>query len=233
MSDTESSSSSPSDNEGCSSTAWRFVDDPNMELRVDDVEDFLLCKARNEVNTVLERLRGRKTGGGVSEQRSVSVADILDVWLDDSILLAFKSFVNSSLQPDIVSTQELLSFIEVELWLSFYSTTPTAFYTSENRDLYPPMWTAMPKPRYMQILQALSTSTQRTSGAENQWKAPLSHDREMARIAEIVRRLGADIGFVEPETIASLDDDMIRLRSTLVDDIGLAHTRNPKKWYDQ
>ncbi|KAE8892837.1 hypothetical protein PF005_g21674 [Phytophthora fragariae] len=113
---------------------------------------FLLCKARNEVNTVLERLRDRKTGGGVSEQRGVSVADILDVWLDDSILLAFKSFVNSSLQPDIVSTQELLSFIEVELWLSCYSITPTAFYASENRDIYPPMWTAIPMPRYMQIL---------------------------------------------------------------------------------
>ncbi|KAE8985409.1 hypothetical protein PF011_g20398 [Phytophthora fragariae] len=146
---------------------------------------FLLCKARNEV-TVLERLRDRKTGGGFSEQRGVSVADILDVWLDDSILLAFKSFVNSSLQPDIVSTQELLSFIEVELWLSCYSITPTAFYASENRDIYPPMWTAIPKPRYMQILQALNTSTQRTSGAENQWEAPLSHDREMARIAELV-----------------------------------------------
>lgn len=61
----------------------------------------------------------------------------------------------------------------------------------------------------------------------------MSHDREMARIAELVRRLGADIGFVERETIASLDDDMIRLRSTLVDDIGLTHTRNPKKGYDQ
>ncbi|EEY60986.1 uncharacterized protein PITG_01230 [Phytophthora infestans T30-4] len=41
-----------------------------------------------------------------------------------------------------------------------------------------------------------------------------------------------EIGFVEGTSIASLDDDMIRLRSHLVDDVGLTHVRNPKKGLD-
>ncbi|OWZ17712.1 hypothetical protein PHMEG_0008312 [Phytophthora megakarya] len=172
------------------------------------------------------------TVGSVPETRPIGVVEVLNIWLDDSILSAIRNFVNSSLpSSDIVSTADILRFIEVELWLSFYSTTPTAFFDRENSELYPPAWTSMPRSQYMAILTAMGKSSGISEDTENQWEAPLSYDRELTHIAELIRRQCAGIGFVERETIASLDDDMLRLRSTLVDDIGLAHVRNPKKGY--
>ncbi|OWZ00722.1 hypothetical protein PHMEG_00028027, partial [Phytophthora megakarya] len=61
------------------------------------------------------------------------------------------------------------------------------------------------------------------------WTAPMAHDHDLAHATELVRRFCSEFGFVEGVSIASLNDDMIRLRSTLVDELGLAHVRNPKK----
>ncbi|GMF48235.1 unnamed protein product [Phytophthora fragariaefolia] len=44
-----------------------------------------------------------------------------------------------------------------------------------------------------------------------------------------MRRVCSDIGFVNGVSIASLDDDLLRLRSAKVDDLGLTRTRNPAK----
>ncbi|POM59145.1 hypothetical protein PHPALM_36113, partial [Phytophthora palmivora] len=96
---------------------------------------------------------------------------------------------------------------------------------------YPPAQTCMQFKRYRSILAALGTTNRQETVGTNQWAAPFSPDRDTTYAAELIRRLCADIGFVSGTTIASLDDDLIRLRSASVDDIGLAHIRNPKKGY--
>ncbi|ETL92137.1 hypothetical protein L917_09491, partial [Phytophthora nicotianae] len=58
MSESESNSDqSASDSEvaGDSSTAWKFIDEPSPQLHVEDVEEFLLSKARTEANRVAKK----------------------------------------------------------------------------------------------------------------------------------------------------------------------------------
>lgn len=151
-----------------------------MKLRVNDVEELLLNKAWAEADTVTSRLLRRKFGACSSSRAQVTVTDLLQTWLDDSLLTAMKDFVNASLsQPAFVTNDNLLMFFEVELWLCFYSATPTSFYDSANRDLYPPVWTAMPQSRYMAILHALEAPNQRSCRSDD-WSALLSPDRDTA-----------------------------------------------------
>eukprot|EP00644_Phytophthora_capsici_P013335 jgi/Phyca11/115778/e_gw1.29.308.1 len=121
--------------------------------------------------------------------------------------------------------------MEVELWLSFYHVTPSFFFDNANRKQYPSATSCMTFDRYRSILAALNTACRPETDGLNQWAAPFSPDRDTTYAAELIRRLCADIGFVPGTTIASLDDDLIRLRSASVDDVGLAHIRNPKKGY--
>ncbi|OWY97438.1 hypothetical protein PHMEG_00032023 [Phytophthora megakarya] len=52
-----------------------------------------------------------------------SIVDVLNVWMDESVLAAIKQIVNSNLeQSAFVSTEEIRAFIEAGLWLGFYST---------------------------------------------------------------------------------------------------------------
>ncbi|EEY61591.1 uncharacterized protein PITG_01914 [Phytophthora infestans T30-4] len=98
---------------------------------------------------------------------------------------------------DAATLDDILSFVGVELWLSFYGVTPEAFYKPSNARCYPAAATVM---------------TQTNSSAHRNSPFTINH-----------------IGFVSEVTIASLNDDLLRLRSQLVDGTGLAHLRNPKK----
>ncbi|ETM55200.1 hypothetical protein F441_01613 [Phytophthora nicotianae CJ01A1] len=119
--------------------------------------------------------------------------------------------------------------MEVELWLSFYHVTPSFFFDNANRKQYPSATSCMTFDRYRSILAALNTTCRPETDGSNQWAAPFSPDRDTTYAAELIRRLCADIGLISWTSIASLDDDLIRLRSASVDDVGLAHIRNPKK----
>ncbi|POM63180.1 hypothetical protein PHPALM_27552 [Phytophthora palmivora] len=84
--------------------------------------------------------------------------------------------------------------------------------------------------RYRSILAALGTTNRQETVGMNQWAAPFSPDRDTTYAAELIRRLCADIGNYYCITRRRpLDDDLIRLRSASVDDIGLTHIRNPNK----
>ncbi|KAI9988402.1 hypothetical protein PInf_021805 [Phytophthora infestans] len=162
----------------------------------------------------------------------VSVSSFLFVWLDSTVLARLLIFVNRSLADYAeASTDDIYKFLEVELWLSVIGVTPDFFYDESNRALYPPAEEALPLPRYHAILAALSGNPFTKEGGSDQWTAPLTPDRDISYAYELARRLSADIGFVDGTTIASLDDDLIRLRSKAVDDIGLTHVRSPKKGY--
>ncbi|ETP13856.1 hypothetical protein F441_11139 [Phytophthora nicotianae CJ01A1] len=233
MSNAHSAPAGPPEEAGRGTGVWEFLEDDSIALGVDNVEDYLLRKARIEADVVLGRLRRRMFGVASAEPRRVGIGVVLLLWLDESVLTAIKNIVNLSFNSNsFVTSQELLRFIEMELWLSFYATSPSLFYSSNNNDEYPPAQTAMPQARYMAILNALS-KTQHAGNTDGQRVAPLTFDRDLVHVEDLVRRLCAEMGFVESETIASLDDDMIRLRSKAVDDIGLAHVRNPKKGYDK
>ncbi|KAE9259312.1 hypothetical protein PF008_g33398, partial [Phytophthora fragariae] len=48
---------------------------------------------------------------------------------------------------------------------------------------------------------------------------------------DTLRHVCSEIGFINEVSIASLDDDLLRLRSNSVDDLGLTRIRNPKKGF--
>ncbi|POM81017.1 hypothetical protein PHPALM_1076 [Phytophthora palmivora] len=218
MSDSESSvddvwwSDTDSDEEETNPGSWTYIHSSRFHLQVDDVDTLLLGEARVEADYVVERLLQRMFG--TTQHNTASISQFVNVHLADDTA---------------VTVDELFEFVEVELWLSFYHATPPCFFDKENSKQYPPAQTCMQFKRYRSILAALGTTNRQETVGMNQWAAPFSPDRDTTYAAELIRRLCADIGFVSGTTIASLHDDLLRLRSASVDDIGLAHIRNPKK----
>ncbi|ETM45943.1 hypothetical protein L914_09114 [Phytophthora nicotianae] len=102
-----------------------YIDSVNVRLRVDDIDELLLRKARDEVGAVLLRLRLCMFGASPSDP-------------------ALRLHQRKLCQLSFVSTEGLLRFVDVELWLSFYSVTPAFFYDP----------TAMTQARYAEIIRA-------------------------------------------------------------------------------
>ncbi|GMF33941.1 unnamed protein product [Phytophthora fragariaefolia] len=161
---------------------------------------------------------------------SIDNSRILYTWFDSGVMAQMQSCINNNLnEASSVSTDELLKFLEMELWLCFYNITPDFFYDKRNIVEYPAAARVMGLARYRAILTALGKPSGLSDESTSTWTALFSHDRDIDQVAELIRRISSSIGFVDGVTIASLDDDLIRLRSPCVDDTGLAHVRNPKK----
>ncbi|ETO58676.1 hypothetical protein F444_22943, partial [Phytophthora nicotianae P1976] len=121
-----------------------------------------------------------------------------------------KQHINANLDANEFATvNEVKKLLEVELWLCFYSISPTKFYAKENKKYYPPANKAM----------------------KHFWNAPFSPDCHLSQAMDAMRRVCSEIGFVNEVSIAKLDDDLLRLRSKSVDDLGLTRTRNPAKGF--
>eukprot|EP00644_Phytophthora_capsici_P007064 jgi/Phyca11/57946/gw1.22.311.1 len=237
MAESDTSSSDEYDTESdldeqAPTSSWSYVTSSDVHVEVDDVDAFLLDKAREESSAVITRLLQKMFGTSEHHIASVDVACFIEAWLDSSILSNFASYANRSLRTsDVATLDDILSFVEVELWLSFYGVTPEAFYKPSNATCYPAAATVMTQAKYRSILTALSAPPQQTSNSSAHWNSPFTINRDVSNTMEQIRRLCSDIGFVNEVTIASLDDDLLRLRSQLVDGTGLAHVRNPKKGF--
>ena len=120
-------------------------------------------------------------------------------------------------------------FVKVQLYLSFYIVSPTAFFAKHNRNAYQSSGLLLSHRRYADGLQALGKLSHTYSDLYGNWNPPMNHDRALAEVMEHVRRKCSDICFVPRTTIPSLDDDLLRLRSTRASQFGLQHTNNPKK----
>ncbi|KAG1705956.1 hypothetical protein DVH05_002518 [Phytophthora capsici] len=231
--DTEELLSRGDDDELDSSTlsTWKFVEETLEELGIDDVEQYLLSETRLEVPQVAERLMTRMYGKHSRPlQPELPVEDIVQLWLDPTVLMLTKQHINANLDVNEFATvNEVKKLLEVELWLCFYSISQKKFYAKENERYYPPANKAMKRKRYYTLLNALGTSSAAIFTSSDFWNAPFSPDRHLSQAMDAMRRVCSEIGFVNEVSIASLDDDLLRLRSKSVDDIGLTRTRNPAK----
>ncbi|ETM01902.1 hypothetical protein L917_01554, partial [Phytophthora nicotianae] len=87
MSESESNSDQSASDSGVagdSSTAWKFIDEPSPQLHVEDVEAFLLSKARTEANRVAKKLLVRIFGTEHRLPPDVTTQDTKKAWLDPS-----------------------------------------------------------------------------------------------------------------------------------------------------
>ncbi|KUF96203.1 hypothetical protein AM587_10001032 [Phytophthora nicotianae] len=233
LSDSDSGEEDQVDETTEETARWKFIKPPDVQLNVDNTDAFLLSKARLETARVMQRVLSRVFGAQGGHPSQVATVDVLKLWLNQNVLNIVQQHINANLDAkDFISVPELFGFIEVELWLSFYGISPTTFYSKDYRGLYPPAKQAMRSRRYRSILNALGTKTGQIATSEEFWNAPFEADRSLSHAMDALRRVCSEIGFVSEVSIASLDDDLLRLRSRSVEDIGLTRVRNPKKGYE-
>ena len=82
----------------------------------------MLVKAREEVPAVLNKIKEKLFGKRARDMSKVSLADFLKAFMDPQLLGYMKAFINSngSTSSTPVPTTEIMSFVRVELMLSFY-----------------------------------------------------------------------------------------------------------------
>jgi hypothetical protein len=219
----------PDDPDGGVDSSWKKIESFETIVAIDDVDLELLSTARKEVQVVADRLMRKMFGQRQRKKNKVTPGQILKVFLSTTFLATVRSQINQHIGSPLVA-DELATFIRIELLLSFYGTTPTAFFHYDNRELYPIASTIMRHERYAAILKALSTSEhQYVDKRTGSWNPPMQHERTLAKLMDLVRSLCSEIGYVKGQSILSMDDDLLRLRSISVQNIGLAHTNNPAK----
>jgi hypothetical protein len=214
---------------GCDTWTRVPVNSYPTRIGIDNVDEYLLTTARAEAEIVVKRLMTRAFGRRNRLHSSVTAADMMKVFLTPAILGHVKSFVNRHIR-DKISSAELATFIQVELKLSFYTCTPGRFFDPQNVELYPSRSAGMTHARYAEVLKSLGSNTSADDNNSSEgWTAPLKHDRDIAGVFQLARTVCSAISYVEKVSILSMDDDLLRLRSVLVESFGLAHINNPKK----
>jgi len=170
----------------------------------------------------------RMFGQQARVKKNVTPTQLLKVFLSPQIMSTITAQINTNIAGSSLQQDELTNFIQVELMLSFYGITPTRFFDTANKELYPTQGRAMAANRYEAILRALSKSS-KSYVAYGNWNPPYEHERTLASMMEQVRVLCSEIAFVKEKSILSMDDDLLRLRSHLVQSTGLSHANNPAK----
>ncbi|OWZ14240.1 hypothetical protein PHMEG_00012311 [Phytophthora megakarya] len=124
LSDTDSEEEEEAEEVTEEAAKWKFIKPPAVQLNVNDIDTFLLAKARLGMARVTQRVMSRVFG--TQDGHPYQVATV-DAHINDNLVVM-----------DFISTSDLLGFIEVELWLIFSGISPTAFYSKDNKNLYPP-----------------------------------------------------------------------------------------------
>lgn len=99
------------------------------------------------------------------------------------------------------------------------------FYDSLNKTMYPPVKSSMKSKRYFALLNARGAQSERIFSFSDSWNTPFECDRQLLHAMNVMCSVCSKIGFVNEISIVGLDDDLLRLRSSIVDDIGLTRTR--------
>ncbi|POM60297.1 hypothetical protein PHPALM_30864 [Phytophthora palmivora] len=98
------------------------------------MEKYLLAKARIEETHVVQNLMARMYGRQYILPSQVSTTDIMKLWLDSTVITVAKQHINANLDTNkFISESKVKAFLQVELWLSFYSVSPTMFYDPANK----------------------------------------------------------------------------------------------------
>lgn len=95
---------------------------PEVFISIDGVDTRLLDNAREEVPSVLLKLKKKIGVRRDRDVRTLSPGDCLGAFMDPNFLGYMKAFVNSNMSNsnDLVSSSDIIAFIRVELMISFY-----------------------------------------------------------------------------------------------------------------
>jgi hypothetical protein len=107
------------------SQGWTYLtgsNQPEVFISIDGVDNRLLDRAREEVPTVLLKLKKKIGVRRDRDVRTLSPGDCLKAFMDPMFLGYMKAFINTNMSNsnDLVSSSDIIAFIRVELMISFY-----------------------------------------------------------------------------------------------------------------
>jgi hypothetical protein len=149
-------------NSGTSNTRgdWTEINNHEVTVEINSLDLEALLQARDEITTFLNRVKSHLgILGSLSSLKFVSVAQLAKMWFPSHILSLFVSRINLGLtynsKQKLNNNDEFWLWMQTEFLLMFYNVSPTEFYGTENRSLFPLAGKAIAFARYMEILRAL------------------------------------------------------------------------------
>ena len=187
----------------------------NIDLRLDDVDQWLYEISKKEIAVINNRIKRRLRANG-----KFTECDIVSLWLKDTArnLLELVNTQRSN-SVELFSLDEVVLFIKSTMWMMAHNITYTVYYDENNRSMYPTASEGISKRRYHELLRALSSSSS---------DMPLEPSDSQKTFMEDVARICRTIAFVKNKSILSFDDNHLRLRSNGVEESGFVRIRNPK-----
>jgi len=117
-------------------TSFKIMRQPS--IKIDTVYQHLLEVAQNEVPIVNNRLRVKLFSGRVRNLSNVAPpTQFFEAWMDADLLGHVKQFINKNLSGDAVLNSETLTFIQLEVMLSFYQVSPSLYFDLDERANFP------------------------------------------------------------------------------------------------
>ncbi|KAJ3098461.1 hypothetical protein HDU96_011093 [Phlyctochytrium bullatum] len=227
------------------STQWSEVvvdDETKIKLVFNHCEDFLVKHFAAERKAVLDRLQAdalfhisKEEASDVDDwQAKVTPADLVRYWVAISgiplAILRLKRTVSPALE-DI----DVEAFVTTELLMAFYKCSPadllntdSTFKNAYNTSMLP---STFKLGRYKDVVRVLcgNISTPLADGSGNMWTSPMKRDDHLNLLMREMSKGLSTVAMVKKHTIASLDDDHLRLRSQRVVFSSFQQLNNVKK----
>ena len=108
----------PEDPFGGVDTSWKEVENFETVVSIDDIDIVLLSAAREEVKVAVDRLTTKMFGQKPRLKKKITPGQILKVFLPSNILSTIRAQINQHIVGHTLQSDELASFIQVELLLS-------------------------------------------------------------------------------------------------------------------
>jgi Transposase IS4 len=205
---------------------WESVDDYEVHFDFDGPNGAVLEMCRTEVNRVLQKAK-TFLPAGTGEIRDAMPTELLSVFLSSSLLDIMLPFMNSNLEAK-ATVEDIHSSRRAELMIRFHHTSPEAYFRPVHSH-FPSSGTFMTHARYMQLLQALSTRPNDVPPNSEQWQPPFAPVKQMVSAMIALSERCSQVAFVPQLTRLCIDDDLLRMRSKIVSQLGFTHSNNPAK----
>ena len=215
---------------------WEMLPDP-PNFQFVEVESFLLDCVKDELKEIRKRtidaFRKKYPQKSFSQ---MTASQLSVVWVTPYLNLLF-DVVNEDVNRTHYSKEVCLGFILHEAMIMSYNTSAESYFDDSTPGRYrkPGVGIHVSKTIYFDILRRLS-HRYNANPAENEisetWCPPFSPNVKVQHAQEVIRTFCSKFGYVPKKSILSLDDDLLRLRSPVVEpSIGSSRIRNPKKGF--
>ena len=216
---------------------WTRMKAGMVTVSINDIDRILYEEARVEMKAVVSEIRrGMNLKRGESSGRLHSIPSIKDItsfWLDPAFLSRVLKHINDSLgqNEEPVSSEEFAAFLKVEMLLCFYGTSPELYFKENLRSAFGRgVICEINKNRFATILQALEG--RKGEYDPDCWREPFQYDKDLQDMQHEVRSFCSKWGYTgNVKCTISADDDQLRIRSLLAEQVGLVRIKNSMKGF--